>query len=113
MSFPNVIVDGRLMWIEVPKKGSPSPWSPGMEYVIGDTVIPTSGVVVPSEKVDTMFQVVGYCGKTGVTAPVFPTVDKESIIDGQLILTCRSKLDDPAPIAESEFYVIERSIQVN
>lgn len=58
MSIPSLIIDNRLVWIAVPKKGNPGVWKPGKVYSIGDTVIPTSNTTVPPGSEDIMFQAV-------------------------------------------------------
>lgn len=113
MSCPNFIRDGRIIWLGVPKIGTPAYWSPGTNYKLGDTVIPRPDFVIPSGEENTMFQVVGFCGKTSNTAPVFPIVLGNTVTDNEIVWTCRSPTDDPAQIPKSEYYVIDRTTIVS
>ena len=113
MACPTLIRDNRILWLEVPKIGSPSEWQPGVDYQIGDIVIPRLDVPIPPGKENVMFQVIGFCGESGNTNPVFPTLLNQTVIDGDVKWAARSPSDDPMQITNQEYYVIDRTVVVS
>ena len=107
------VKDNHILWLKVPKKGSPAEWQPGYDYHLGDTVIPTSGVTIPSGFEDYMFQCVAFIGKSSGSQPTFPVVLGSSVIDNTIEWTTRAADADPTKRSEEEYYIIKRNITVS
>jgi hypothetical protein len=107
------VIDKDILWLEVPKKGTPTEWVPGAIYNIGDTVIPRTGFPVPPEKVDVMFQAAGFVGKSAGSAPTFPLVLNNKVVDGNVEWITRDPDVSPFQISVGEYYLIKKNITVS
>lgn len=112
MATPNFVLDNKIIWLELPKRGTPPEWQPGVNYNIGDTVIPRSSFAIPTGKEDSMFQCVGFAGQTAAAAPSWPSSTSQVILHGDLELTSRDPTLNPAEPTEEEYYYITRTITV-
>lgn len=110
MATPNFVVDKDILWLEVPKSGSPPEWQPNTNYNKGDTVIPTSSFILPPGKESVMFQCVGFVGKSGITEPVFPVAIGNTVIDNNIEWICRDPLAPSVNIDWFEYYQITHTL---
>lgn len=101
MSTPNFVVDNDILWLEIPKAGTPAYWEPGKTYVLGDTVIPRPDFVLPPNKENVMFQCVGFVGKSAITPPSMPPTFGNTVIDNNIEWVCR---DQNAPSIEIDWF---------
>jgi hypothetical protein len=102
-----IITDGSLLWVPVPIQGAPEPWESGKDYKIGDVVIPrfpTAG------QLDTMFQVVGYAGTTGIVEPIFPTTEFARVEDGGLVWRALRADRDPPQLPVHEYFLLSEMV---
>ena len=101
------VSDANLLWLKVPKIGTPPAWIPGYDYQLGDVVIPRFPVLGQEE---IMFQVVGFIGSTGTTEPPFPSSSGGTVEDSGVIWTAISKDGNPPQLPPSEYFVITESV---
>lgn len=111
--MPSFVTDNDILWLKVPKKGSPAEWEPGKIYRVGDIVIPTSAVTIPSGEEDFMFQCVGFVGKSAGSAPSWPTSTNVKFLSGNVEFASRDPNLDPAQVGATEYYWIKRNITVS
>jgi hypothetical protein len=113
MAAPVFVIDNQVLWLKTPKRGSPPNWIPGHNYKLGDTVVPSVGVTIPSGEEGNMFQCVGFIGKTGTSAPAFPNVLGNKVVDNNVEWTARNPAADPIQPTNEEYYYITRNITVS
>jgi len=111
--MPTFITDNRVLWLKIPKKGSPQPWEPNKNYRLGDIVVPTSTVTIPAGEEDNMFQCVGFVGTAGPSSPTWPTSTNITVEDNQVEWAARDPSQDPAEPGPTEYYWIKRNITVS
>jgi hypothetical protein len=109
MANPLFVKDHRVLWLQVPKVGTPAAWEAGKNYKIGDTVVPTAP---PAELADKMFQCVGFLGKSGTSEPVFPNVLGNTVIDNNIIWKARDPELSPEALDKNEYCLIDEVIVV-
>lgn len=102
--------DGQILWLQVPKVGSPAAWAPGTNYKIGDVVMPTAPIVGLE---DFMFQCVGFIGRSGSVQPTFPTPYAATIVDGNILWTTRNPNQAPPKYENNQYVVIDELVVVN
>ncbi len=110
MAVGTFFKDGQILWLKVPKVGSPAAWAPGTNYKIGDVVVPTT-VIIGLE--DYMFQCVGYIGRSGDTQPTFPTLYAATVIDGNIMWTARDPSQAPPKYEDDQYVVIDEQVVVS
>lgn len=103
------VKDNRILWLQVPKEGTPPVWAPGVNYKLGDTVVPTNP---PDDLKDFMFQCVGFVGKSGTTQPTWPQAVGTEVIDGNIVWITRDPLTSPPKLGKDEFYLIDQKVTV-
>lgn len=104
MATPNFVLDKDVLWLEVPRSGTPSEWLPNTNYKLGDVVIPRASYIIPSGKETVMFQCVGFLGKSDIVPPTFPTVVGNTIIDNNIRWICRDPNETAVNIDWFEYY---------
>jgi hypothetical protein len=109
----NLIKDGKILWLETPKKGTPGYWTPGTDFHLGDTVIPSATFTIPSGKENVMFQCVGFIGKSGASEPTFPLIIGGSVVDNNIEWKSRLPSDNPSQISSEEYYTINNNVTVS
>lgn len=102
--------DGSILWLQVPLQGTPTPWAPGTNYKLGDTVVPS--VPIPS-LANFMFQCVGFVGKSGNVTPTFPVPINAQFTDGNIVWTCRDPATSLPALEKNEFCVIDETVVVS
>lgn len=110
MAVGKLIKDGSVLWLQVPKVGTPPAWAPGTNYHVGDTVVPTVPIVGLE---DFMFQCVGFIGKSGGAQPTFPTTVNQTVLDNNILWTAR--FPNAAPVQnyeKNQFVVIDEAVTV-
>lgn len=110
MASGKFIKDGSVLWLQVPKVGTPPVWAPGTNYHIGDTVVPTAPV---SGLENSMFQCVGFLGKSASSQPTFPTGLAQTVVDGNILWTARSPQGAPPKYEKHQFVVIDEQVTVS
>lgn len=104
MSEPNFVVDNDILWLEIPKAGTPAVWVPGETYNLGDTVIPRPTFILPPGKDSVMFQCVGFVGKSANTPPIMPTSFGNTVIDNNIEWICRNPDEAAVKVNWYEYY---------
>lgn len=111
MATGKFIKDSSVLWLQVPKVGTPDPWEPGKNYHIGDVIVPTT--VIPALE-DFMFQCVGFIGQSDSAQPVFPLVVSTTVVDNNILWT--SRFPNAAPVQayeKNQFVVIDEQVVVS
>lgn len=110
MATGKFIKDGSVLWLQVPKVGTPPVWAPGTDYKIGDTVVPTT-VITGLE--NSMFQCIGFIGKSAVAQPTFPVTIAGTVVDNNILWTARSPNGAPPKYEKHQFVVIDEEVTVS
>lgn len=100
--------DNELIWVAIPKVGTPAPWSANTNYKVGDEVVAVNQVT--SDTVGVMFKAMEYRGKSGGTAPVFPTVAGQTVVDGNQILVCVTPTGPTVTAQKDQYFTITNSV---
>ena len=102
--------DNRILWLQVPLEGTPAAWAPGTNYKLGDTVVPSTPI--PS-LAGQMFKCVGFIGKSGTSQPSFPAPLNSTVVDGNIMWTCRNPNESLPALEKNEFCVIDETVVVS
>lgn len=108
-----IVLDNQVIWLEVPKRGTPLVWQPGINYKLGDIVIPGVSTVIPVGKEDVMFQCVGFVAYSASSAPTWPVSAGTKVVDGTVEWTARDPSANPEQPASDEYAIIQRNITVS
>lgn len=103
---PQFVLDNTLLWLQVPRVGTPSVWQPGVDYQLGDVIIPTDDTGLET----VMFQCVGFLGQTGAASPTFPTTIGSTFVDGNVRWTARDPEASPGKLDNSEYFLIDQEV---
>lgn len=107
----NFVTDNQILWLAVTLVGSPPTWQPGVNYNLGDVVVPISPQ--PSQA-NLMFQCVGFLGQSGGSAPSFPSAAGDTVIDNEEIEWLAVDPTQPPPsLPYNEYYLIQPTLTVN
>lgn len=99
--------DGDILWLTLPKVGSPPVWNHDTEYNLGDVVVPR----FPSAGQESlMFQCVGFVGTSGGSTPSFPTTVGQELVEGTNKWIARDPNSNPAQIDNHEYYYIKKTV---
>lgn len=104
------VEDNEVLWLAVQKVGNPPAWQPNTNYKLGDVVVPTSP---QSGQENLMFQCVGFLGKAGGIAPVFPTTVGQKVADNQVEWECVNPGADPNQLEYNKYFQITQSVVVS
>jgi len=107
--MPNFVVDNHILWLELPKVGSPPAWQPHYNYKLGDVVVPTNPQ--PGQE-ELMFQCVGFIGKSSSTTPTFPQVEGQILKDNEVIWETKLLTSEPRKLSNDEYYILEPTYQI-
>jgi hypothetical protein len=100
------VYDGRLIWKARPIEGSVSEWLASTGYKKGDVVKQTTGTAT------LMFQCVGHLGKSGSSAPTYPTTVDSTMNDGDLVWLTIDPLADTHEIGKNQHFDITIDLTV-
>jgi hypothetical protein len=110
MANPLFVKDNRILWLKVPLVGTPDPWAAGVNYKIGDSIVPTNP---PPELADSMFICCGFLGQSGDTQPTFPTTLTQTVVDNNILWKCQDPLVSPPALDKNSYYLIEETVTVS
>jgi 3'-phosphoadenosine 5'-phosphosulfate sulfotransferase (PAPS reductase)/FAD synthetase len=104
------IQDNNILWTPMTKQGTPPAWQPGVEYKIGDVIVPSNP---QSGQENLMFMCVGFMGRSGTSQPgSLPLVAGIDVTDGQIKWKSRLAESDPAKLPYDEYALITETLNV-
>jgi len=111
---PSLTLDSGILWLARTLQGTPSTWTSGTNYNLGDTVIPTPTFYInnPSFPTNIMFQVVGFVGKSGASQPAFPLTIGQTVDDNTVIWEAIDPTKNPPNLPFDQYYLISPTITV-
>lgn len=110
MADPCITQDGQILWLQLPKEGTPPAWAPETVYQLGDTVVPISPT---TEQENIMFMCVGFARESQSSEPAFPAIEGQTVIDGDIQWIARDPNQNPGNLDFNEYYEITENITVS
>lgn len=103
------VTDNQILWLRLPREGSPPKWQPNKRYKVGDVIIP---VTEDSDLDQFMFQCVGFLQKSGSSEPSFNPLPGATTEDGSMVWVARDRTQARPKLNYREYQLIDETVNI-